>query len=258
MTDAERPRVSPWLAGSPQTAPDPAAPSTVPAVRSRTGARAGSALAETRRPATPARREPAPPDGPGPVQDVTATSLDGDPGELPPHRRIPAWSRLPGPHLGGAPDDVQDITAAGWWWLGVHGGAGVTTLAEFLPGGVDAHRWWPSPTVHAGPGAVILVCRTHLSGLARARDAIQQWREAKVPDGVLLAGLVAVADAAEKLTNAQAEALRLVAGIAPRMWTVPWLTDLRSIAPAALPLAPALVKVSLDLEALRHSYGTIW
>jgi hypothetical protein len=241
MADAERPQVSPWLAGSPQTAP-----------------RTGSALAETRR-ASPARRESGSRAQSDQVQDVTARALDaGDPGELPAHRCIPAWSRPPGPHLGGVPDDAQDIAAAGWWWLGVHGGAGVSTLAEFLPGGVDAHRLWPSPAVHRGPGAVILVCRTHLSGLARARDAIQQWREAKVPDGVLLAGLVAVADAAEKLTNAQAEALRLVAGIAPRMWTVPWLTDLRSIAPAALPLAPALVKVSLDLEALRHSYGTIW
>jgi hypothetical protein len=155
---------------------------------------------------------------------------------------------------------VDSSADAGWWWLGVHGGAGVSTLAEFLPGGCDAHRLWPpSPVEPSLPAAVILVCRTHLAGLACARDAIQQWKAYDIPEGLLLAGLVAVADAPGRLPRPQSEALRLVAGITPRLWTVPWLEDLRSSTDLrGLPLAPALARISMDLDALRPARGTIW
>jgi hypothetical protein len=174
---------------------------------------------------------------------------------------IPSWDVPPAPHLGGVEQtpSPQDVARAGWWWLGVHGGAGVNTLVSFLPGGLDAYRRWPAPQLHAGPGAVILVCRTHAYGLARARDAMSQWQVGDVPEGLLLAGLVAVADAPGKLPRRQAEVLRLLAGAVPRLWTVPWLDELRMAEePEELPLPPPLVRLSLDLEALRHRFGSIW
>jgi hypothetical protein len=135
----------------------------------------------------------------------------------------------------------------------VHGGSGVSSLARFLPGGADAHRWWPDPAF-GGPNAVVLVCRTHLCGLERARDAATQWASGDVPDGLLLAGVVTVADAPDRLGRSQTEALRMLEGIVPRLWTVPWLDELRCLPPgASLPLPPALLALRADLQALRSS-----
>ena len=168
---------------------------------------------------------------------------------VPEERRLPVWSGPVRPHLGG--DDDPATAAAGWWWLGAHGGAGVSTLAAFLPGGAHAHRCWPDPA-HGGPRAVVLVCRTHLAGLDRARDAARQWAAADVPAGLLLGGAVAVADAPGRLTRPQSEALRLLSGVVPRLWAVPWIEDLRATAdPGLLPVPPALVRLGADLETLR-------
>jgi hypothetical protein len=169
---------------------------------------------------------------------------------LPPHLRIPVWKGPVRPHLGGRAFDAK---RAGWWWLGVHGGAGVTTLCGFLPGGADAERCWPDPAA-GGPNAVVLVCRTHLAGLDRARDAAGQWAASDVPPGLLLAGAVAVADAPGRLDRPQSEALRMLESVVPRLWVVPWIDDLRCTpAGDTLPLPPALLPLRADLEALRSS-----
>lgn len=171
---------------------------------------------------------------------------------LPDHRRIPVWTEPVHPHLGGGSGEVN---RAGWWWLGVHGGSGVSSLMRFLPGGADAHRWWPDPAF-GGPRAVVLVCRTHLSGLERARDAATQWAAADVPAGLLLAGAVAVADAPGRLDRPAAEALRMLEAVVPRLWSVPWLDDLRCLAPGqSLPLPPTLLTLRSDLTALGSGPG---
>jgi hypothetical protein len=167
---------------------------------------------------------------------------------VPEQRRLPVWSGPVRPHLGGV--DV-DAAASSWWWLGVHGGAGVSTLAAFVPGGAQAHRCWPDPA-HGGPRAVVLVCRTQVTGLERARDAARQWAASDVPAGLLLGGAVAVADAPGRLTRPQSEALRLLSGVVPRLWTVPWIEDLRAVDdPGRLPMPPNLVRLRNDLETLR-------
>lgn len=169
---------------------------------------------------------------------------------LPAHRRLPIWDGPVHAHLGGRPVDGN---GSGWWWLGVHGGTGVSTLERFLPGGADAQRWWPDPAF-GGPSAVFLVCRAHLAGLDRARDAATQWAAADVPAGLLLAGVVVVADAPGRQTRVQSEAQRLLAAVVPRLWTVPWIDDLRSAADGdPLPLPPALLGLRTDLAALRSS-----
>ena len=172
---------------------------------------------------------------------------------LPPHRRLPVWTGPVHPHLGGRPTEVQ---RAGWWWLGVHGGSGVSTLDLLLPGGADAHRWWPDPAF-GGPPAMILVCRTSRSGLERARDAAGQWAASDVPAGLLLAGAVTVADAPGRPARSQSEAVRMLEGVVPRLWMVPWLDDLRCLAPGeAIPLPPPLLTLRADLQALCSSART--
>ena len=172
---------------------------------------------------------------------------------VPPHRRLPVWAEPVRPHLGGS--DADDSAVASWWWLGVHGGAGVSTLAELLPGGAHAHRCWPDPAF-GGPRAVVLVCRTHLAGLERARDAARQWASSDVPAGLLLGGAVAVADAPGRLPRPQSEALRLLSGAVPRLWTVPWIEELRAVDhPGRVTMPPAMARLGRDLDLLRSRPG---
>lgn len=110
--------------------------------------------------------------------------------------------------------------SARWWWLGCHGGAGVTTLTHAVPGGADAGRVWPRPAP-GGRAPVLLVARTHASGLQAAQLAAQQWASGALP-GVDVLGLVLVADAPGKYPRPLAQLRKLVAGGVPRAWHVPW------------------------------------
>lgn len=165
---------------------------------------------------------------------------------LPDERLLPVWSQPVHAHLGGPAGDWTD---ARWWWLGAHGGAGVTTVRDWIPGGADAHRWWPDP-VYGGPGLVVLVCRAHSAGLARARDAARQWAARQVPEGLLLGGLVVVADGPGPGSRAQLEASRFVAGMVPQVWRVPWIGQLRALTAADTGCPPALEQLAADLAVL--------
>lgn len=89
-------------------------------------------------------------------------------------------------------------------------------------------------------------------------DAAAQWAGADVPPGLVLAGVVVVADTPGRLTRAQSEALRLLEGIVPRVWAVPWIDALRSSADDdSLPMPPALLPLRADLDALRSSASAV-
>ncbi len=60
------------------------------------------------------------------------------------------------------------------WWVGVHGGAGETTMSLLLPGTRAANHRWPIPPPPV-PTPVILVARTHGSGLRAAQRAAIEW-----------------------------------------------------------------------------------
>lgn len=132
------------------------------------------------------------------------------------------------PQLGLTPPDRADqlplrqvghSTTA--WVVGAHGGAGETTLATLLrlPG---AGRSWP---VAAGnPLPVLLVARTHASGLLRAQAALRHWA-AGAP--VNLVGLVLIADAPGRLPRPLRDLRQHVAAGAPRFWSLPWVESWR-------------------------------
>ena len=170
-------------------------------------------------------------------------------GTPPPDRSIPSWPQ---------PVRAQPEVAAttGWWWLAAHGGAGVGTLQRWAPGGADAGRAWPDP-VFGGPPLLVIVCRTHVAGLAHARDAARQWAAADVPAGLLLAGAVAVADAGGRLSRPQTEALQLLSAVVPRLWWVPWVEQLRAVSEPALleriAPPPSVRALAADLLALPAS-----
>ena len=132
--------------------------------------------------------------------------------------------------------------------LGVHGGAGVSTLLRAgltAAGAVDAQREWPP----AGP--VLLVARTSTSGLERARDAARQHAAGGTGPQVRLLGLVLVVDAPGRLPPRIAALADLVCGAFDRTWQLPWLQEWRlATAAEPLPVHPEVDRLITHLRSL--------
>lgn len=108
------------------------------------------------------------------------------------------------------------------WVLGVHGGAGESTLASWL-GGREAHHAWPvMPTL---PARVLLVARTHAAGLEAARRAVTEWGGSAVPCNVR--GLVLIADVPGPLPKLLKAQVRQLSGAVPATWALPYAPLLR-------------------------------
>jgi hypothetical protein len=170
---------------------------------------------------------------------------------VPAEQRLRWWACRPHPWWGYEPQWASRADEAGWWWLGVHGGAGVSTLETCLPGGVDAHRAWPNPAI-VGPSLVVLVARTHVAGMTRAAWALRQAAVGDVPAGVQVAGVVTVADSPNGFARPQDEALRRLRGLAPHLWLVPWIDEFRLVTHAGELGAPhpAITRLFHDLTTL--------
>ena len=111
------------------------------------------------------------------------------------------------------------------WWLGVHGGAGETTMSLLLPGTRAANHRWPIPPPPV-PTPVILVARTHGSGLRAAQRAAIEWASGVV-QGVAVLGLVLIADAPGRLPRVLDDFADIVGGGVPRVWDIPWIEEWR-------------------------------
>ena len=140
------------------------------------------------------------------------------------------------------------------WVLGAHGGAGETTLAVALSGTGTDRRWPRADT----PARVLLVARTHLTGLRAAQRAAQQWAAGATP-AVELVGLALLPDAPGRLPKELRDVARIVAGGFPRSWSLPWEEDLRLAEPklpGELPVVDAadaprsLRRLATDLAGL--------
>jgi hypothetical protein len=120
-----------------------------------------------------------------------------------------------------------------------------------MPGGADAHRMWPDPAL-GGPSLVVLVARTHLSGLTKAGWALRQAAAGDIPDGLHVVGVVAVGDGPGELNRPQREALRRVEGLAGHLWLMPWIDELRLVMhPYELgPPHPVIPEIFTDVAAL--------
>ena len=147
------------------------------------------------------------------------------------------------------------------WLLGVHGGAGVTCLQRAGVELADAERAWPA--LHADsadgpeppPAGVVVVCRSTVGGLHAARDAALEHATGRAPAGVVLAGLVVVADAPGRLPAALRALRATVGGTFPCRWDVPWLAEWRLALPTGRLPAPPVVGdlarcLSRDLQFL--------
>jgi hypothetical protein len=97
---------------------------------------------------------------------------------------------------------------------------------------------------------VLLVARSHASGLSAAQAAARQWAAGVLPN-VRLLGLVVVADAPGKLPKPLKDLLRLISGGVPRTWELPWVEALRlGDPPDQVKLPSAYTRLTQDLNRI--------
>ena len=111
----------------------------------------------------------------------------------------------------------------GFWWLGVHGGAGETSLARLDKTTKAAEHHWP--ITEAG-STVILVARSNIPGLRAAQRAATEWASGSVP-GIHVSGLVVMADAPGRLPKEIRDYSRIGGGGVPHLWHFPWVDPWR-------------------------------
>ncbi|WP_228086740.1 DUF6668 family protein [Cellulosimicrobium cellulans] len=179
---------------------------------------------------------PAEPQPVVPRSEVTEPAVPVATGPTAPQRGVPApgaSDRLP---IQPQPRDA-DV-----WWLGVHGGAGETSLAALVPDWLAAEHAWPQTL---GGARVVLTARSNMRGLRAAQAAATQWAAGLVPH-VEVVGLVIVADAPGRLPRPLREFSQIVGGGVPRTWTLPWIEAWRLGEPPALSDAPREVRRLVD------------
>lgn len=181
----------------------------------------------------------------GPVQ-VNGTRRPQPQGPQPQVIQAPQRGGLPVHRLGTA---LHQGGGPPWWFLGCHGGAGSTTLTAAVPGGMDSGRYWPVPDAPAYTN-VVLVARSHASGLRAAQAAAWQWATGVLPT-VRLLGLAVIADAPGRRPKPLKDLLNLISGGVPKVWDLPWVEALRlGDPPNEAPLPPAFTTMAADLQEI--------
>jgi len=147
-----------------------------------------------------------------------------------------------------APDLVDQLpmrhhgAPARLWMVGVHGGAGESTLASLIPGSQAAGHAWPHLQANSYVDTrVVLVARSNAAGLEAARKAATHWASGALADITLL-GLVIIADAPGRLPKPLRHLADHVAGAPPRTWRMPWVEAWRLGEAVALDDAPTEVR----------------
>ncbi|WP_427136668.1 DUF6668 family protein [Pseudarthrobacter sp. S9] len=138
----------------------------------------------------------------------------------------------------------QDVSgsAARYWWLGVHGGAGETSLAGLDKSTRAAGHHWPRS--EAGT-TVVLVARSNISGLRAAQRAATEWASGSLP-GIRVAGLVIMSDAPGRIPKELRDFARIVGGGVPHIWNFPWIDGWRFGRDLALELLPKDARTVLE------------
>ncbi|MFJ1567689.1 DUF6668 family protein [Streptomyces erythrochromogenes] len=114
--------------------------------------------------------------------------------------------------------------ASSFSWMSAHGGAGATTLATVF-GGFDAGSQWPDPAA-GGSGRILLVARTHASGLQAVSQVLDMIRRDEQPPGAVLQAVVLVADAPGRLPPELAKRIKVISSVV-EIHRVPWVPTWR-------------------------------
>lgn len=128
------------------------------------------------------------------------------------------------------------------WLVGTHGGAGVTSLATSISFAGDAGRRWPGQIGSSGEvdsPFVVLIARTHMSGLAAVHGALLSHMHSATPAGTQLLGIVTVADSdrpvSKPVGTRRNTVESLTRDVGGQTWRLGWLEPWRSLEPHELP-----------------------
>lgn len=110
--------------------------------------------------------------------------------------------------------------------MGLHGGAGATTLAALLgDGATDVGRAWPIShnawTAKAWPIPVIAVARNDYTGLRAADTFVRSWATEQLT-GSHLSALVLI-DAGPRISDARKKSTKRLLRMVPRGTHLPWI-----------------------------------
>lgn len=133
--------------------------------------------------------------------------------------------------------------------VGAHGGAGETTLAGLDDGWIATGHFWPQ-MIHHTPANCVLTARTSATGLTAAQDTLAQWASSGAGTSRLL-GLVLIPDAPGRLPRPLRDLAHVVAGGAPRCWTIPWIDAWRYGPPTPETTPAAVRKLADQLRTLQ-------
>lgn len=142
--------------------------------------------------------------------------------------------------------------SASVWWLGVHGGAGESTLETLFVGSRACDHLWPVGPIGA-PTRVVLVARTNAHGLRAVQTAVRDASEREL--AVSIRGLVLMADAPGRLPRQLRELAELVAGAASPVWRFPWVPAWRLGEPPSGANAPCEAAQLLEQLVPRSESG---
>lgn len=140
------------------------------------------------------------------------------------------------------PISPEDVTSKAWpkvqisaipesriTVMGLHGGAGASTLAALMGEGVGDHgQAWPEPPEGQALG-VVAVFRSHWRGLEAADRFAEQWAAGMLTGSTLL-GLVIVDDG-PTLSDGQRRAMKRLLKMTPRGTRIPWVEAWRHASP---------------------------
>lgn len=140
--------------------------------------------------------------------------------------------------------------------MGLHGGAGATTLAGLLGGDVlEVGGLWPVATGWERPLPslpVVAVARTHYQGLTVASRFARLWAAGALPSSTLL-GLVLVDDG-PKLVASQRQAAKRLGRMTPHGWHLPWneMWRIQPPIPQTTPIRARRVIENIRAQARNH------
>lgn len=189
---------------------------------------------------------------------VTTLGLDHTTGpEHPPLADPPLKPAVTLPDIWSTTPATGQVYAAAVQLVGLHGGAGTSTMASLLGyQAVDAGRGLDNvdPTI-----PVLFVTRSHAQGLNLALR-LGQSVAAKTLDPLMILGVVVVHDA-PTLSKGLARTLRSVTKSLPHCWVVPWDDDFRHDHELPAPAthgrlgrdAHSIVKKAMQLSNKRQS-----
>ncbi|MBO1768259.1 DUF6668 family protein [Allobranchiibius sp. GilTou38] len=189
-------------------------------------------------PFLPAAPPPEPVQEAMPVDELLGENLQATGPARPLGIQAPAGASLP--RLFAGPEARTHV-------VGLHGGAGVTTVGQLLSEAIAVDAGTKVPL--GGTPRVLLAARTHAAGLAAVQRAGQVWAGGQLSDVELL-GLVLVDDG-PRMSKAQLAGCRQVMQILPRTWRIGWVEPWRTQTVPEISAAPLRVRRTVNqLRAL--------